>query len=115
MIESDMGAFAPFSPSHVRRSSAQLFALPDSATKRTSPTFIPHGIQETPVKIIRFEDKLQHSHPAVAKYDSDKENERGLGMTSLIQNQPQSAPVVEEQSIYKSLGWDDGDDIDDMA
>jgi hypothetical protein len=114
MTESDMGAFPPSTPSHVRRSSAQLFAVPDSAAKRTFKISTPHGIQDTPVKI-RFEDKLHHSHPAVAKYDSDKENERGLEMISLIQKQPQSAPVIEEQSIYKSLGWDDGDDIDDMA
>ena len=101
------------SPLHVRRSSAQLFnAVPDSAIKTTSVVSASHGVLETPSRP-RFEDKLQYSHPEVPKYDSDKRNFT-REEPSLPPHKMQ-VPVIEEPSIYKSLGWDDADDVDDLS
>jgi DNA replication regulator SLD3 len=136
--ESSYGGFLPSSPLHVRRSSAQLFAsVPESAHKvpsgistlygiqetpvkqRTerildaepiSIAFTPQGVQETPVKK-RVENVLGHSHPIMPNYGSDKENEKTI-LASVIRKE--EVPLREE-SIYKSLGWDDDNDIDDLA
>jgi len=109
--EVDYGGCPPSSPLHVRRSSAQLFtAVPDSATKIPSSF---SGVQETPVKT-KQTTNLYHNHPVEPGPSSDKENElrggSGLGVGVKERTKRRS-----EESIYKSLGWDDADDLDDMA
>lgn len=95
---------------------------PESHLQHSHPAQISSGdnveasedllrLQETPVKK-RLNPSLQHTqHSSLA--GSDKENLRnGRGTPSIVK------PVVEIQanqqdSIYKSLGWDD--DIDELA
>lgn len=111
--EHDYNGYLPSSPLHVRRSSAQLFtAVPDSAAKGL--TRVPsHGIQETPVKR-RQVLILDHSHPELSGLGSDKENDIiGERKTLMITSSQETGRT--EENIYKSLGWDDADDIDDLA
>lgn len=109
MVEADFGGL-PSSPIHVRRSSAQLFtAVPDSAVKNTA-TFLSYGIQDTPVKR-RPASSLEHSHPSVVGFGSDKENDQ-LRKPVVSIGQPKDLETGKD--IYKALGWDDND-IDDLA
>lgn len=109
------GAFPPSSPLHARRSSAQLFnVVPESAGKSSSST-ASYGIQETPVKK-RSETLLDHSHPSMPGPSCyNKENvgiERGAVVNTGLSK---INGTRKEESIYHSLGWDDADDIDDLA
>ncbi|TVY37433.1 hypothetical protein LOCC1_G007360 [Lachnellula occidentalis] len=105
----DQASFPPSSPLHMRRSSAQLFIVHDSAVKRPTEFSTAQGIQETPVKK-RPEDKLQHSHPAPSP-GGNKEN-TGVKV-GVVDDGSKSSGGRQEESIYKALGWDD--DIDDLA
>jgi DNA replication regulator SLD3 len=98
------------SPLHVRRSNAQLFtAVPDSAVKGLSG-FAIHGIQETPMKR-RQETTLDHRLPESSASGSDKENDRiERGKMAMASSSQETGG--KEENIYKSLGWDDADDID---
>ncbi len=108
MAEADFGGL-PSSPIHVRRSSAQLFtAVPDSAVK--TATFLSYGIQDTPVKR-RPASSLEHSHPSVANFGSDKENDQ---LKKPVVSTGQREDLGAGKDIYKALGWDDND-IDDLA
>lgn len=89
--------------------------MPKSVIKDTLANFTSHGIQETPIKK-RSGSSAGHSHPAVPEFDSagaDKENEK----QQMLSPPPkvQETPVRKETSIYESLGWDDDNDIDDLA
>ncbi|KAG9238721.1 DNA replication regulator SLD3-domain-containing protein [Amylocarpus encephaloides] len=92
------------SPLHVRRTSAQLFrAVPDSAINEVSSSQTCPDIQDTPVKK-GLGTALSHGHPALLDKENVSENEvaqafRGEKVTR------------QEDSIYKSLGWDDADDL----
>jgi hypothetical protein len=109
----DTNAYLPSSPLHVRRSSAQLFtAIPDSAAKGLS-SFSSYGIQETPMKR-RQETTVDHSHPGLSGSASDKENDGIETKEGMIASSSQESGRKEDD-IYKSLGWDDPDDIDDLA
>jgi hypothetical protein len=99
----DFSDFPPSSPLHIRRSSAQLFtALPDLAEEISASS---NGIQETPVK---RRPLVGHSHPNVQGPSCDKENQRG-------ESNLQQFTGTHEESIYKSLGWDDADDLNDLV
>ncbi|CZS90696.1 hypothetical protein WAI453_004013 [Rhynchosporium graminicola] len=112
MGESNLGE-VPSSPLHVRRSSAQLFpAVPESIAKN-SATLLSFGVEDTPVKR-KSAGSLEHGHPIKSSFSNDKENDRkiteittnlSLGFTEMGKN----------DSIYKALGWDDNDEIDDLA
>ncbi|KAK0128839.1 hypothetical protein ONS95_000787 [Cadophora gregata] len=113
MSTMDLGGI-PSSPLHVRRSSAQLFnAVPDSAVKNLS-TSLSYGIEDTPVKR-RPASSVEHSHPMMASLGSDKENEQLRKNGGVSVGVGASLELSKEDSIYKKLGWDDNDDIDDLA
>lgn len=102
----DIGGYFLSSPLHVRRSSAQLFSsVPDSAAKSSETMYSPQGIEETPVK--RRAGVIGHAHPPV-EIGSDKEN--GVRSGESLGNREEFGSTNEE-SIYKSLGWDDVDDL----
>ncbi|KAH7383603.1 DNA replication regulator SLD3-domain-containing protein [Cadophora sp. MPI-SDFR-AT-0126] len=104
----------PSSPLHVRRSSAQLFnAVPDSVVKNPSAS-LSYGIDDTPVKR-RPASSLEHSHPMLASFGSDKENDQSGKKAVDDVGLRRSLGEGKEESIYKALGWDDNDDIDDLA
>jgi len=58
-----------------------------------------------------------HSHPVVIGPGSDKENEDDiLGRGKALVDSPGQEFGRGEESIYKSLGWDDdANDIDDLV
>lgn len=110
----DYGGCLPSSPLQPRRSTGQLFAaVQDSVVKTVSFLSVSRGIQETPIKKKAGTTPV-HSHPAVVTSSSDKENSRGekkatkVGMKATIESS-------QEESIYKSLGWDDADDFDELS
>lgn len=107
------GGYLPSSPLQPRRSDGDLFAIPDSVTKATSRSAMTRGIQETPVKK-RVEVTPVHSHPAPTT-GSNKENGRRES-SKVVTNVGIETPVgsSQEESIYKSLGWD-GDDLDELS
>jgi DNA replication regulator SLD3 len=111
----DYGEFPPSSPLHVRRSSASLFPIvPESTLKAPSGFEMPSGVQETPIKK-RPDPQLKHSHPGIPASGSDKENTR---VRKEVVTNIQLVPGIsqrQEDSIYKSLGWDDADDMDELA
>ena len=114
--EHDCNGYLASSPLHVRRSSAQLFTTASDSTAKGLSEFQSHGIQETPVK--RKEEIIyDHSHPVVIGPCSDKENEDDiLGRGKALVDSPGQEFGRGEESIYKSLGWDDDvDDIDDLV
>lgn len=105
MDTGDYGGCFPSSPLHVRRSSAQLFLdVPESSVGK--PARGGAAIQETPMKA-RSEEVTKHSYPS-----SEKENTRE-GDETRIQDRPVHGG---QDSIYKTLGWDDvDDDLDDLT
>ena len=110
----DYGGYLSSSPLQSRRSSGQLFAaVPDSAVKTSSRPTMTCGIQETPVKKGAETTQL-HGHPARTS-GSDKEN-RG-GRNKMVTNVGMKGTIgsSQEESIYKSLGWDDADDLDELS
>jgi hypothetical protein len=113
--EPDYNGYLASSPLHVRRSSAQLFTAASDSTAKGLPEFQSHGIQETPVKR-RNEIMFDHSHFVVTGPGSDKENEDDIiGRGKILVDNPSQESGTGEESIYKSLGWDDADDIDDQV
>ncbi|TVY85370.1 hypothetical protein LSUE1_G000294 [Lachnellula suecica] len=108
--QAEQASFPPSSPLHMRRSSAQLFAaVPDSAIKCPSAS---QGIQETPIKK-RYDVKVQvpHSHPQLVS-EGNKENIE-VRLAAVAEDVVKIRSTGQEESIYKSLGWDD--DIDELA
>lgn len=103
----------PSSPLQGRRSSTQLFsAVPESAVKKPSDTY---GIVDTPIK-----GMSGHGHPISLESNSsnnnnNKENLRQGNEVKKFLDQNDHNDVTNEVSIYKSLGWDDADDIDELA
>lgn len=85
--------------------------VPQSADKVTSTT---RGIQETPVKKMPA-SLLGPSHPALPSYSdgSDKENDRRTTPAPVTRKDEMFS--TREESIYEKLGWDDDNDIDDLA
>jgi len=92
-----------------RRSGAQLSnTVPDSVVKHPSSSFAFYAIQDTPVKKIGV--PLEHSHPSCNNKENGRAGEMGLKI-----GRPKTPALSQEESIYKSLGWDDTDDIDELA
>ncbi|TAQ88486.1 hypothetical protein B7494_g3206 [Chlorociboria aeruginascens] len=103
----DYGGCPSSSPSNARRPPTQpLGIVPESAIKSCS---LPSEIQETPVKK-RPEIQLGHSHPSSFDIEKGKE-EDNLRINDEMKPKTRSS----EDSIYKSLGWDASDDLDDLA
>jgi DNA replication regulator SLD3 len=103
--------FTPSSPLHMRRSSAQLFAtIPASSSKLTHGSRKPLDVPETPVNKKSNVDAV-HTHPFQSPR-LDQENKDEEGTKSAVET-TQKTTVVQEDSIYKSLGWED-DDVDDL-
>lgn len=101
----DQGGFLPLSPLHQRHSSPQQFnAIPESALKMASKSVIEHGIQDTPIK---KGTGITHSHPCMTTSGVEKENANGSKETGLTK----AVTMLQEDSIYKSLGWDDVDEL----
>ena len=107
------GRCLPSSPLQPRRSSAQLFnASPEPNVRRLPGSVMYPGIQDTPVKR-RKDTILVHSHPDTPLPSCDQEN---LDTAGWDVNDRSKAPSKSTgESIYKSLGWDNVDDIDDLA
>jgi DNA replication regulator SLD3 len=104
--------FPPSSPLHVRRSSAQLFSsVPDSAAKPSSIAWASQ-LQETPVK--RASVNINHIETTLIS-SCDKENTHSVEENSGRERPRQTSKIQQEDSIYKSLGWDDPDDLDDLT
>jgi DNA replication regulator SLD3 len=101
----------PSSPLQMRRCSANLFTVHDSAVKKSASSTlspgIPEGIQETPVR--KRPEAVAHDYPSI----SDKENSRREVI--IEKRDTRKAENGQQQSIYASLGWDAGDDIDELA
>lgn len=103
----------PSSPLHMRRSSAQLFAtILDSAVKAPQSSEASYNVLETPIKKKTTVD-LAHGHPIQSPL-FDQENKKEIERPSLPASKMQGTSVGEEDSIYKSLGWEN-DDIDDLV
>ena len=106
----DYGGYLPSSPLQPRRS-GQLFAtVLDSAVKDTPGPATSRGIQETPIK--KRAGTTVHGHPALNSR-SDKENDGGENKVSNVGMKTMGSS--QEESIYKSLGWDDADDLDELS
>lgn len=113
--EPDYYGHLAFSPLHVRRSSAQLFTAASDSTGKGLSEFKSHSVQETPVKR-RNEIMFDHSHPVATGSSSDKENgDDIIGRGKTLVDNPSQESGGGEENIYKSLGWDDADDIDDLV
>lgn len=106
----DHGGYLPPSPLQQRRSSTQIFSVvPESAVKIPSNSTLDQGVQDTPVKR-RPNIATTHGHPNMTNSGSNKENARVLTKENV-----QEEKLEKEDSIYKSLGWDDADDIDELG
>lgn len=103
------GDCPPSSPLQMRRSSAQLFpAAPESVVKKSSPLF--SGIADTPIKAI-----IGHAHPVAQEPRNDKENLPHVSEVEKAFGNTKNNEITNEESIYKALGWDEGDDMDELA
>jgi DNA replication regulator SLD3 len=107
------GRCLPSSPLQPRRSSAQLFnAIPEPNVRRLPGSMMYTGIQDTPVKK-RQDSILVHSHPDTPLPFCDQENLDSAGGD--VNDRSNVPSKSNGESIYKSLGWDNVDDIDDLA
>ena len=98
------------SPLPPHRSSALAFPLvPDSAVK--GPSTIP-GLFETPV---RKKTVFIIDHDQARGLASSSEKENAIEEELLDHSFATRGEMKPQQSIYKALGWDDGDDFDDLA
>jgi DNA replication regulator SLD3 len=95
------------SPIQPRCPTPQLL-VPDSALKALSNPFSSQEIQETPVKR-RQELVGAYINAEAFAPSGNKENSKAGGIGT------NKNPVALQDSIYTSLGWDDADDIDDLA
>jgi hypothetical protein len=108
----DYGGYMPSSPLQPRRSSGQLFsAVPDSAVKMDSRPTMTRGIQETPFK--KKAEVTQVRGRVAPASGSDKENRNGREIASIDGASQKVASSQED--IYKSLGWDGADDLDELS
>lgn len=104
-------SYQPLTPLQLGRSSKQLF---NSGQEMAVPqsSWSSQGVQETPAKQ-KSETMLVHGHPILSTPISGKENLVSTGAVSCgLELEPRKTG---EDSIYKALGWDDADDIDDLA
>lgn len=67
------------------------------------------GVLETPVKQ-KVETMPVHSQPVLSTPTGGKEN---IGLRGASDGLKPKFKKTQEDSIYKSLGWDDADDLDD--
>ena len=105
------GACQALSPLQLGRSSNQLFNLA-SETNAPPSSWSSQGVQETPAKQ-KSEAMLVHSHPILSTPLSGKEN---MGSRGEVSNSLKAKfDQTKEDSIYKALGWDEADDVDDLA
>ena len=105
------GGYHSLSPLQPGRSTAQLFNL-DPETAGLQSSWSSRGVQETPAKQ-KSDAMLVHSHPILSTPIFGKENMGSEGGPSCgLEN---ALRKTEDDSIYKALGWDDADDIDDLA
>ncbi|QSZ29086.1 hypothetical protein DSL72_003596 [Monilinia vaccinii-corymbosi] len=142
--DSDYGAMPPSSPLQMRRSSAQLFnsvpgsivrrrpvsavsrAVLETPIKRPSPSPLYNGVEETPLKETPLKEKspketllgkigvwkFGHSHPSDPS-NQDQENIRDVPVA--LEKMKPTQVYKKEVSYYEALGWNDDDDIDDLA
>ena len=109
----DYGVYIASSPLQPRRSSGQLFAsVPDSTLKMGPRPTLSRGVEETPVKR-RAEAPQAHGHCTAPASGSDKENGQGRKTASI--NVVGQHLASSQEDIYKSLGWDDADDLDELS
>lgn len=105
------GACQALSPLQLGRSSNQLFNLA-SETNAPPSSWSSQGVHETPAKQ-KSEAMLVHSHPILSTPLSGKEN---MGSRGEVSNSLKAKfDQTKEDSIYKALGWDEADDVDDLA
>lgn len=103
--------YQPLTPLQPGRSSKQLFNL-GQETAVPQSSWSSQALQETPAKQ-KSEAMLVHGHPILSTPISGKENLVSKGAVNCgLEQEPRKTG---EDSIYKALGWDDGDDIDDLA
>jgi DNA replication regulator SLD3 len=98
----------PSSPLHMRRSSGQLFTVVPASTIKIPSASRFLGITDTPIKSM-----TGHGHSIDLEMGSNKENLQQGEIGNFNQNQHDE--VTNEDSIYKALGWDDVDDLDELA
>lgn len=105
----DYGGCLPSSPVPARRSSTVgLPLVPDSAVK--GPSTIP-GLFETPVRT-KSVSIVDRDHTRGLASSNEKENATA---EELLPGSSRTGGETNQQdSIYKALGWDDGDDFDDL-
>lgn len=105
------GGCQPLSPLQLGRSGSQLFNLgPETSGPQSS--WSSQGEQETPAKP-KSEAMLVHSHPILSTPVYGKENMGSRG--GMSDGLKRAIGKTQEDSIYTALGWDDPDDIDDLA
>lgn len=113
VVAAEHGSGQLLSPVQLVRSSGKLFSLaPTSVINGPPSSWSSQGIQETPLKK-KSEAMQAHSHPGLSTPGCGKENVGSRGDISAELNQGHKE--ANEDSIYKSLGWDDTDDIDGLA
>lgn len=109
----DYGVYLPSSPLQARRSAGQLFAIPNSIVNTGTGPALSRGIEETPIKK-KANSTPVHGHPVTPSHNSDKENSRGEKNVTKVGTE-RTLGLSQEESIYKSLGWDDADDLDELS
>jgi DNA replication regulator SLD3 len=113
VVAADHGNCQLLSPLQLGHSSGHLFNLaPTSVINGPPSSWSSQGIQETPLKK-KSEAMQAHSHPGLSTPGCGKENVGSRGDISA--GLKQDHKETNEDSIYKSLGWEDTDDIDDLA
>jgi DNA replication regulator SLD3 len=104
-------SYQPLTPLQPGRSSKQLFNLGQETVVPQS-SWSSQGVQETPAKQ-KSEAMLVHGHPILSTPISGKENLVSKGVVNCgMEQEPRK---IGDDCIYKALGWDDADDIDDLA
>jgi hypothetical protein len=73
-------------------------------------SFLDQGVQETPIK---KGTGITPSYPRMADSGTEKENVKELCAEK--DGPAKNIGTSQEDSIYKSLGWDDADDFDELA
>lgn len=109
-VPTNDGNYQSLSPLQLSRSSKHLFNS-DPETAGPPSSWSSQGVLETPAKQ-KSDATLVHSHPVLSTPISGKENVRVKELTSCGLGNTEGK--AEEDSIYKTLGWD-ADDIDDLA
>lgn len=117
------GGYQLLSPLQVGRSSSQLFNLGPETNGPPSP-WSSQAVQDTPAKQ-RTGAVLVHGHPIPSTPIFSKEHpvpstpifgKENMGMIEGASDGLKlSFEKTQDVSIYKSLGWDDADDLDDLV